>query len=147
MSRLRFLKSKYIWIPLGLILVAAFVASFFAEEAPTTNLAFSEVIAAGRDGKLQSVAVDGKNLVVRMRGDNVDYRSRIDSGTDVVRALQEGGATVGGTGAGAVTVEYKGTSTVSAWFGIGLWVFSFLLFGGVVYVAVLFATRRARKQS
>ncbi|MDP9237552.1 MAG: hypothetical protein M3P30_09190 [Chloroflexota bacterium] len=102
------------------IAIIAIVTSFFrgGSASGANSLAFSDVVQAGRDGKVDSIDVTGQSLSVRMKNDATVYHSRMAKDTDLPRVLIDSGVDLGGvTG---VTVRYHGTGSV----GIGGWLFA-----------------------
>ena len=57
----RWLRNSFIYL-LILVAVVAIVFSFFRNGDSAKTIAFSEVVANGRDGKLESIEVNGQNL-------------------------------------------------------------------------------------
>ena len=128
---------------------SSLVFSFFRDAGEeTTEIPFSDVIAAGRDGTLERVHVDrlGHSADVTLRGDETNYSSEINENSDVVLVLQGAGAIVGGTSPDAVVVDYEAPSgygnTVAVLFSFVPWIsFPFIL-----YYAVLMGMRKALRE-
>jgi len=144
MRRLRWLGKKRVWIPLVILVVAFVVVSFFRGGEEERSIAFSDVIAAGRSGTLEKIDVYGHRVDVRLRGESRTYSSTVGSDTDVTRALQEAGVTIGGATPASVTIEYHDPRY--AWVQWIVWIISIALVGAVVYFAVFFAMRRSRRE-
>ena len=135
----RWLRNSFIYL-LILVAVVAIVFSFFRGGDSAKSKTFSEVITAGREGRLESVEVSGENLNVKLRNDPQKYTSRVGKNTDVERTLKDNGATIGGTDDKSVDVKYK---EGSAYGGLISILFSFapiLVFGAIL----IFMMRQAQ---
>lgn len=80
----------------------------------------SDVVQAGRDGRVDSIDVTAQTLSVRMKNDATVYHARIGKDTDLARVLIDSGVSVGG--ASGVAVRYHGSGST----GVGGWVFTYL---------------------
>ncbi len=141
---MRFFKRKIVWMPLAGIVVIALIFSFFRGASDQKKLAFSDVVELGRAGKLKSIEVRGSTLAVRVRDAETAYESQVGSDTDVTQALQSAGVVVGGDKPGSVMVSYDSPSP--GWFSWVFWIGMLGIFGLLIYFAVLFALRRARRE-
>lgn len=141
-----FFRRKQVWIPLVAILVLALVFSFFRGSEDTEELAFSDVIAAARDGRLERVHVVRRHADVTLRGDSTKYVVDLDARVDVVRALEDAGATIGGTSSGAVKVDFVAPSPYGNMLGLLIAYLPVIIFPFVLYYAVKLAVREALRE-
>ena len=135
----RWLRNSFIYL-LILVAVVAIVFSFFRGGDSSKNLTFSEVVAAGREGKLQSIEVSGQSLNVKLRNDTTKYNSRIGSSTDIEKVLGDNGVTIGGTGDKSIDIKYKEPSQWGAWTGLLVTFLPILVFGAIL----IFMMRQAQ---
>jgi|CXWL01.1.fsa_nt_gi hypothetical protein len=81
-----------------LLSLVAVVFSFFREAGEgQASLDLSEVIAAGQDGRLDSIEIAGRRLEVKLRGDVALYESFVGYDTDVTELLLLADVPVGGS--------------------------------------------------
>ena len=129
------------------IVAASLVLSFFRGGEDTNSMDFSDVIAAGREGRLDRIEVSGSTVDVHPRGDAQVYHASIGSNTDVTKILQDAGVKVGGSSQDSVRVGYKSASALANWISMAIslvpivLVWAFLYYG--VRNAVSAAIRRA----
>jgi hypothetical protein len=137
-----FLKRRIVWVPLAIVLAAVILLSFFRGSDNPPVLTFGDVLAYARAGQLERVDATGARLTIKLRGDEKEYRSYIGSGTDLTRALEDAGATVGGSDPKAVRVRFEpGRSPPLLWP-----VYVIVILGAIIYFAVRLATRPTRSQ-
>ncbi len=135
----RWLRNSFIYL-LILVAVVAIVFSFFRGGDSSKNLTFSEVVAAGREGKLQSIEVSGESLNVKLRNDTTKYNSRVGKSTDVEKVLGDNNVTIGGTGDKSIEIKYKEPSAYGNWIGILISFAPILVFGAIL----IFMMRQAQ---
>ena len=141
-----FFKRKVVWMPIVGLLLVAFVFSFLRKSEETTDMAFSEVIAAARDGRLERVHVVRRHSDITLRDDGTEYVTDINAGVDVVRALEDAGATVGGSSSEAVDVDFAAASSFGNLVGLLISWLPVLLFPFVLYFAVKLGVREALRE-
>jgi hypothetical protein len=130
---------KWTLIAVGAICVLAVVVSFFHDAEDKRDLAFSEVMAAGRAGDLERIEVHGRGMDVRLHDEPDEFMSRLGSSTDLIAALEAEGIIVGGTD--GVEVEFERGSSGGEWI---IWIINIIIpvaFLVVTYVAVRNAVR------
>ena len=135
----RWLRNSFIYL-LILVAVVAIVFSFFRGGDSAKNLTFSEVVAAGREGKLQSIEVSNQNLSVKLKNDATKYTSRVGKSTDVEKVLGDNGVTIGGSGDKSAEIKYKQPSAYGNWIGILISFAPILVFGAIL----IFMMRQAQ---
>jgi hypothetical protein len=119
--------------PVLLFLIAI---SFFRQGDDERSLTFGEVILLAREDQVEAIDVYGTRLDVKIRGDDVEFRSRIGRSTDVVAALDRNEVPVG---AGGVDLDFHGPSPAANW--VGLLIYCGVL--GAFLVAMYFVVRNA----
>jgi cell division protease FtsH len=134
----RWLRNSFIYL-LILVAVIAIVISFFRSGDSTKNLAFSDVVAAGRDGQLKSIEVSGQTLNIEKK-DGTKYTSRVGNSTDVEKVLQDNGVQLGGGTDKSVDVKYKSPSAYGNWVGLLINFAPILVFGAIL----IFMMRQAQ---
>ncbi len=98
-------KSVVVYVLIAIAIVSIVLSIVRRGSDPAANdLAFSDVVQAARDGRVDSIDATGQSLSVRMKDDRKTYHSRISKDTDLTRILLDSGVTVGG--ASGVTVRY-----------------------------------------
>jgi cell division protease FtsH len=135
----RWLRNSFIYL-LILVAVVAIVFSFFRGGGSSKNLTFSEVVADGRAGTLQSVEVSGQSLTVKLKSDPATYDSRIGSGTDLEKVFSDNNIQIGGSGDKAVDIKYKEPSQWGAWTSLLFTFAPILVFGAIL----IFMMRQAQ---
>ncbi len=135
----RWLRNSFIYL-LILVAVIAIVVSFFRGGDNPKNLTFSEVVAAGRDGKLKSIEVSGQTLNVLLKNDNTKYKSRVGQNTDIEKTLTDNGTRIGGATDQSVDVKYKEPSAYGNWIGLLISFAPILVFGAIL----IFMMRQAQ---
>jgi hypothetical protein len=144
----RVLTPKFVWIPLTAIVgfcALAIVFSFFRDAEEHTEIPFGQVLGAAGAGEVESIEVDGDELVVQFRGASETVESRMDENTDLVAALLDAGATFG-TEADAVELSFEETSTWANYAAIAFWLVGYIVWGVIVYFAVMYGVRRAMRK-
>jgi cell division protease FtsH len=135
----RWLRNSFIYL-LILVAVVAIVFSFFRSSDSAKNLTFSEVVAAGREGKLQSVEVSGENLNVKLKNDPAKYTSRIGKNTDIEQTLKDNQVQIGGSSDSSVDIKYKQPSAYGNWINLLISFMPILVFGAIL----IFMMRQAQ---
>jgi cell division protease FtsH len=135
----RWLRNSFIYL-LILVAVIAIVVSFFRGGDSTEDLTFSEVVAAGRDDRLQSIEISGETLTVKLIGDETTYKSRVGRNTDVEQTLREENVEIGGSGENAVEIKYKQPSAFGDWIGLLINFLPLIIFGAIL----IFMMRQAQ---
>ena len=135
----RWLRNSFIYL-LILVAVIAIVVSFFRGGDNTKTLSFSDVVAAGRDGKLKSIEISGQSLNVVLKNDTAKYKSRVGSSTDVEQTLKDAGVLIGGADDKSVDIKYKEPSAYGNWIGILISFAPILVFGAIL----IFMMRQAQ---
>lgn len=139
--------TRLILIVVGvIILLLAIVFSFFrkGDDTAGTTIAFSEVLEAGRDGRLETVHVDGRNLDVKLRDDEALYESVVGHDTDVASVFVESNIVLGepeGT-----ILEFENDSAAGQWINLAIAFLPSVIFVVVLYFAVYWAVRRAMRE-
>jgi cell division protease FtsH len=132
----RWLRNSFIYL-LILVAVIAIVVSFFRGGESSKDLDFSEVIAAGRDDRLESIEASGKSLSIRLVNDETKYKSRIGDNTDLEQTLRDNGVEIGG---GGVDIKYKSESAFGDWIGLLINFLPLIVFGAIL----IFMMRQAQ---
>jgi cell division protease FtsH len=135
----RWLRNSFIYL-LILVAVIAIVVSFFRGGDSTKNLTFSDVVAAGRDGKLKSIEISGQSLNVTLKNDTAHYKSRIGNSTDVEKVLQDNQVRIGGQSDTSVDIKYKEPSAYGDWIGLLVSFLPLVVFGAIL----IFMMRQAQ---
>jgi cell division protease FtsH len=135
----RWLRNSFIYL-LILVAVIAIVVSFFRGGDSTKNLTFSEVVAAGRDGKLKSIEISGQSLNVQLKNDTAKYKSRVGQNTDVEQTLKDAGVVIGGSDDKSVDIKYASPSAYGNWIGLLISFAPILVFGAIL----IFMMRQAQ---
>ncbi len=135
----RWLRNSFIYL-LILVAVVAIVFSFFRGGDSSKNLSLGEVIANGREGKLQSLEINGENANIKLRNDPAKYTTRIGKNTDIERVLKDNDAIIGGSADKSVDVKYKEPSQWGAWTSILITFAPILVFGAIL----IFMMRQAQ---
>ncbi len=135
----RWLRNSFIYL-LILIAVIAIVFSFFRGGDSTKNLSFSEVVAAGREGRLESIEVSGQTLNVNLKNDPQKYKSRVGKSTDVEQVLGENGVTIGGDTDKSVDIKYKSAPAFGNWINLLINFLPIIVFGAIL----IFMMRQAQ---
>ncbi len=135
----RWLRNSFIYL-LILVAVVAIVFSFFRKGDSAETLAFSQVIDYGREGKLESIEINGNSLDVTLRDDEQKYTSRVGDGTDVEQVLQDNGVILGGSDPQSVEIKYKEPSSYGNIVGLMISIAPILVFGAIL----IFMMRQAQ---
>lgn len=88
------------------LIVAGVILSVVRGSTTTNQTPFSDVVSAGRNGKLRSIDASGTSLSVKLIGDDTTYSSRMGIGTDLEKVLADNGVTLGGASPKSVEVRY-----------------------------------------
>ena len=86
----RWLRNSFIYL-LILVAVVAIVFSFFRKGDSSETIPFSQVVDYGREGKLESIEVNGNKLNVKLEDSDQKYTSRVGDNTDVEKILEDNG--------------------------------------------------------
>ena len=135
----RWLRNSFIYL-LILVAVVAIVFSFFRSGDSAKSKTFSEVVAAGREGRLESIGVSGENLNVKFKNDPAKYTSRIGKSTDVEKTLTDNGVKIGGSTDQSVEIKYQEASAYGGLFSILISFAPILVFGAIL----IFMMRQAQ---
>ena len=126
----------YLIILGGIVIV---VVMFFRPSATSRDIPISEVIARAKDGNVEKITVTGDNLLVKLRGEQEELRSRKESSSSVADILKQNDIPVG-SGNDAVEVSVKGHSQFENIFGLLFTFLPLIIFGGLL----IFMMRRAQ---
>ncbi len=119
--------------------IALLVVMFFRPPAGSRDVAISQVIADARDGNVEKITVDEDNLLVKLRGEQAEVRSRKESSSAMADMLRENGITVG-SGRGQVEVVVKSPSQFGSLFGLLFNFLPLIIFGAIL----IFMMRQAQ---
>ena len=134
MGNSRWMRNSFIY----LLIIVAVVAIFFTmvgNFGGTEEMDFSEVLTLAKDGQIQKIEVNGEKLTVFRGGEK--FNSRIGKGTDILEVLSREAIE---TGAGGVSVKFKGGGGLGSFIRI-LFNFLPLIFFGAL---ILFMMRQAQ---
>ncbi len=134
----RWLRNSLIYL-LILVAVIAIVFAFFSSGNDHQNVTIGEVIQDAKDGKIDKIVVDGRNLTVtyvaKLEGTEKDdiRAAKIGPNTEIEKLFLDEGIALsrapGSTEAAAVNLEFKQGGGFGAWLGLLLNLLPFLLFG------------------
>ncbi|MGE0135699.1 MAG: ATP-dependent zinc metalloprotease FtsH [Dehalococcoidia bacterium] len=134
----RWIRNSFIYL-LILGAIALVVVMFFRPAAGSRDVPISEVVQRAKDGDVEKITVTGDSLLVKLRGEQEEVRSRKESSSSVEEILRQNDVEVG-TGQGAVAIQVKGPSQFGNIFGL---IFNFLpliIFGAIL----IFMMRQAQ---
>jgi len=134
----RWIRNSFIYL-LILGAIALVVVMFFRPAAGSRDIPISEVVQKAKDGDVEKITVTGDSLLVKLRGEQEEVRSRKESSSSIEEVLRQNDVNVG-TGQGAVAIQVKGPSQFGNIFGL---IFNFLpliIFGAIL----IFMMRQAQ---
>ncbi|MBX7112132.1 MAG: ATP-dependent zinc metalloprotease FtsH [Dehalococcoidia bacterium] len=134
----RWIRNSFIYL-LILGAIALVVVMFFRPAAGSRDVPISEVVQKAKDGDVEKITVTGDSLLVKLRGEQEEVRSRKESSSSVEEVMRQNGVNVG-TGQNAVAIQVKGPSQFGNIFGL---IFNFLpliIFGAIL----IFMMRQAQ---
>ena len=134
----RWLRNSFIYL-LILVAVIAIVFAFFSSGDDHQKIGYGQVVEDAKNGLVQKIEVDGRNLTVTYITSGSDAEpeiksSKIGPNSEIEKLLADAGVALSrpaGSGAGvaAVNLEYKDSSGFGPWLGLLLNILPFLLFG------------------
>ena len=133
----RWLRNSFIYL-LILIAVIAIVVSFFRSGDDSKDLTWSQVIENGRDGKLESLDVNGQSVTAKLDNDEVKYKSRIGKNVDIEQNLRDEGVQIGGSD--GVQIKYKSPSQFGGFLPLLINFLPLIVFGAIL----IFMMRQAQ---
>ena len=99
----RWIRNTFIYL-LIVVAVVAIVWAFLGDNSPKAqSKSLGEVIALARDDQIDTILVSGNTLTFKLKGDSQEYKSRKESGTDLIKVPPDAGVTVGGATKAAST--------------------------------------------
>ncbi len=134
----RWMRNTFIYL-LIVVAVVAIVWSLLAprSSSPETKT-LGEVIALARDGKVDSIEVNGDSLKVFLKGDSQEYKSRKESNYSIDETLKNAGIAVGGEN--GVDIQIKEPSKWGNWVPILFNILPIVIIGAVL----IFMLRQAQ---
>ena len=134
----RWMRNTFIYL-LIVVAVVAIVWSLLAprSSSPETK-SIGEVVTLAQQGDVQAIEVSGANLTVRLKGDSQEYKSRLESGTNVYQVLSDAG--VNSDKVQAIDIKAKGQSPWSNWLTILFNILPIVIIGAVL----IFMLRQAQ---
>jgi cell division protease FtsH len=134
----RWIRNSFIYLVIlgGIALV---VVMFFRPPAGSRDVNFSEVIADAKAGRVEKITVTGESLLVKLRGEQDEVRSRKEPSESIAETLREEGVSVGG-GPNQVQVVVKGPSQFGNIFGLLFNFLPLIIFGAIL----IFMMRQAQ---
>ncbi|GAB4325024.1 MAG: ATP-dependent zinc metalloprotease FtsH [Dehalococcoidia bacterium] len=131
----RWLRNSFIWLLVAVAAVAIGFA-FFSGGDDKPKIAFGEVVDDIRQGKVESLEVDGRDLTVTYfdteGGEPIVKKSKVAENTDVATFLADRNIELSGAQPGVpnkVNLEFKESGGFGPWLGLLLNLLPFLLFG------------------
>ena len=84
----RWVRNSFIYLVIlgGIALV---VVMFFRPPAGSRDVNFSEVIAEAKAGRVEKITVTGDSLLVKLRGEQEEVRSRKEPSESIAETLRE----------------------------------------------------------
>ena len=140
MGNSRWLRNSlvYLLIIIGVIVIFYTLIPAFGS---SKDLPLTEVLTDARNGEVSEIIVDGDKLTVipliSGGADGVQYTSRMDAQTDLMRLLADNDIATGPTG---VQVMFKGSGGLGSFLGLLLNFLPLIFFGGLI----LFMMRQAQ---
>ena len=140
MGNSRWLRNSlvYLLIIIGVIVIFYTLIPAFGS---SKDLPITEVLTDARNGEVSEIIVDGDKLTVipliSGGADGVQYTSRMDAQTDLMRLLADNDIATGPTG---VQVMFKGSGGLGSFLGLLLNFLPLIFFGGLI----LFMMRQAQ---
>jgi len=134
----RWIRNSFIYL-LILGAIALVVVMFFRPAAGSRDVPISEVVQQAKDGNVEKITVTGDSLLVKLRGEEEEVRSRKESSSSVEEILRQNDVPVG-TGQGAVEVQVKGPSQFGNIFGLLFNFLPLIIFGAIL----IFMMRQAQ---
>ena len=140
MGNSRWLRNSlvYLLIIIGVIVIFYTLIPAFGS---SKDLPLTEVLTDARNGEVSEIIVDGDKLTVipliSGGADGVQYTSRMDAQTDLMRLLADNDIETGPTG---VQVMFKGSGGLGSFLGLLLNFLPLIFFGGLI----LFMMRQAQ---
>src|SRR4030042_6853371 len=126
----RWMRNTFIYL-LIVVAVVAIVWSLLAPRSSSPeNKTLGEVIALARDGKVDSIEVNGDSLKVSLKGDSQEYKSRKESDYSIDETLKNAGITVGGEN--GVDIKVKEPSKWGNWAPILFNILPIVIIGAVL---------------
>ncbi|MEX2245837.1 MAG: ATP-dependent zinc metalloprotease FtsH [Dehalococcoidia bacterium] len=135
----RWLRNSFIYLLILVAVIAIVVSVFRGGDKPET-LTFSDVVNAGREGRLESIEVSGQSLTVKLKGEEKTYKSRVGESTDVEQVLQDNDVKIGGNSETSVQIKYKEPSGFGNWIGLLINFLPLIIFGAIL----IFIMRQAQ---
>ncbi|MGD9933028.1 MAG: ATP-dependent zinc metalloprotease FtsH [Dehalococcoidia bacterium] len=131
----RWLRNSFIYL-LILVAVIAIVFAFFSGGSDKEKVAFGQVVQDTKEGLVEKIEVDGRNLDVTYYeldpdGKPIVLSSRVGQNTAVDEVLlgQDVPLSAAGQGNAGVDLEFKDSGGFGPWLGLLLNLLPFLLFG------------------
>jgi cell division protease FtsH len=134
----RWVRNSFIYLVIlgGIALV---VVMFFRPPAGSRDVNFSDVIAEAKAGRVEKITVTGESLLVKLRGEQEEVRSRKEPSESIAETLREEGIAVG-SGNNQVQLVVKGPSQFGNIFGLLFNFLPLIIFGAIL----IFMMRQAQ---
>jgi cell division protease FtsH len=126
----RWLRNGFVYL-LIFAAIALVVVMFFRPAAGSRDVPISEVIQQAKDGNVEKITVTGDGLLVKLKGEQEEVRSRKETSASVTELLKENDIPVG-AGKGAVEVQVKGPSQFGNIFGLLFNFLPLIIFGAIL---------------
>ncbi|MDI6856955.1 MAG: ATP-dependent zinc metalloprotease FtsH [Dehalococcoidia bacterium] len=134
----RWMRNTFVYL-LIVVAVVAIVWSFLGTRPSTTeNKDLGEVITLARQGKVESIEVDGDSLTVHLQGDSQTYKSRKESGSNIYQVFHDAGVTPDQLE--NIEIKVKEPSRWGNWLPLLLNFLPFIIFGAIL----IFMLRQAQ---
>jgi hypothetical protein len=112
------LRNRWVWGPIVGLAVLAIIVSFFrGGEDDASEVDFSEIVAAARDGRVDRIVIRYDEVEAEMGETSV--RAQIGDDVDVLEILTNEGVDIADPASG-VAVAYAGRSLLGDWIGLGI---------------------------
>ncbi|MBM4415921.1 MAG: ATP-dependent metallopeptidase FtsH/Yme1/Tma family protein [Chloroflexi bacterium] len=126
----RSIRNSFVYL-LILAAIALVVVMFFRPASSSRDVSISEVIQQSKDGNVERITVTGDSLLVKLRGEQEEVRSRKETSASVTELLRDNDISVG-VGKGAVEVVVKGPSQFGNIFGLLFNFLPLIIFGAIL---------------
>jgi hypothetical protein len=126
----------------GLVLLFLILSYVRGGDGGSQSMAFSDLISAAKDGKVERLNVGTYSARARFRDDPQTREVNIDTNVDLALILQNAGVPLDGKSASAVRISYSGSSGYGDWIA---WLTS-LAYAVIFALAMYYAVRNAVRE-
>ncbi len=133
----RWVRNSIIYLLILVAIVLIFINVFGGSSSSEEDVSITRIITLAKDGKIEEIVVDGDKIkALTTEGDKL--KSRKESDVSILELLEAGGVPI--SGADAVRVEVKSSSSWSNLGGVMLTFLPLIFFGAII----LFMMRQAQ---